>query len=269
MEDRGPGGVRDVWAAGEPYERYVGRWSRVVAREFLAWLDMPAGQVWADVGCGTGALASGVFAAADPRALLGADRSAGFLAVARGALPEGRARLAVADAAALPWASDACDAAVSGLVLNFVPDPAAMLREMARVTRPGGRVAAYVWDYGEGMEMMRHFWEVAAEADATAAALDEGRRFPICRPEALAATFEAAGLADVSVRSITIPTLFRDFDDYWAPFLGGQGSAPSYLASRDGETRERIRALLRERLAPPADGSIALSARAWAAQGAV
>jgi SAM-dependent methyltransferase len=269
MQDSGRDKVKDAWAAGEPYERYVGRWSRGVAREFIGWLDLPPGQVWGDVGCGTGALTATAIAAAEPRALLAIDRSAGFLAVARGSIPDRRAQFAVADAAAIPWASGSCAAAVSGLVLNFVPDAAAMLREMARVTRSGGRVAAYIWDYSGGMEMMRHFWDAAAEADAAAAALDEALRFPLCRPEPLAAVFEQAGLSSVTVRSIAVPTVFRDFDDYWAPFLGGQGPAPSYLASVGGETRDHIRALLQERLAPAADGSIALAAQAWAAQGTV
>ncbi|HEU4324132.1 MAG TPA: class I SAM-dependent methyltransferase [Roseiflexaceae bacterium] len=263
-----PERVRDVWAAGEPYEQYVGRWSRAVAREFLTWLDMPSGQLWADVGCGTGALAAGILATAGPQAIFAADRSAGFLAFARDAIPDPRAFFAVADACALPWTSGQCDITVSGLMLNFVPDAAAALREMARVTRPGGRIALYVWDYQDGMEMMRCFWDAAAAVDQRAAALDEGGRFPLCRPEPLRALFEAVGLRAVAVRPIDIPTVFPDFDAYWTPFLGGQGAAPAYLASLDPQTREQVRAGLRARLGT-ADGSIALTARAWAAQGTV
>src|SRR5215218_6484897 len=144
----------EVWAAGDAYEPYIGRWSRLVARELLAWLGVPAGAVWLDVGCGTGALAGAVLEAADPAALVGLDPSAGFVAHARARLGDPRARLPLADARV--------DAVVSGLVLNFVPDPARAVREMTRVTRPGGRVAAYVWDYAEGMELIRRFWDAAA-----------------------------------------------------------------------------------------------------------
>jgi SAM-dependent methyltransferase len=122
---------------------------------------------------------------------------------------------------------------VSGLVLNFVPDPALAAREMTRVARPGGRVAAYVWDYAGRMELIRHFWDAAAALDPAAAELDEGRRFGLCQPEPLGRLFRDAGLADVGVRPIEVATRFRDFDDYWDPFLGGQGPAPGYAMSLD------------------------------------
>jgi SAM-dependent methyltransferase len=259
----------ESWGAGGPYEQYVGRWSRRVAREFLAWLDLPAGRAWGDVGCGTGALADAVLGLSAPRSLLAIDRSRGFLAQAQRAICDPRAHFQQAEATALPWVSAVCDATVSGLVLNFVPDAAAMVREMARATRAGGRVAAYVWDYAGGMQMMRHFWDAALEVSPGDAALDQAERFPICRPEPLAMLFQQAGLRSVAVRAIEIPTIFRDFDDYWLPFLGRQGAAPTYLAALDDERRERISELLRRRLAPCADGTIALTAQAWAVQGTV
>lgn len=261
--------VRERWAEGEPYEQYVGRWSRAVAREFLAWLAVPPGQTWGDVGCGTGALAATALASAAPNAIFAVDRSAGFLAFARRSIPDRRLHIAVGDAGALPWASGRCAATVSGLMLNFVPDAVAALSEMARVTRPGGRVAVYVWDYLSGMEMMRHFWDAAIAVDPAAVALDEGPRFRLCQPEPLRAAFEQAGLQAVEVRPIVVPTVFPDFDAFWAPFLGGQGTAPTYLASLSPETRDRLQDALRERLPASADGSIRLSARAWAAQGQV
>jgi SAM-dependent methyltransferase len=262
-------GARETWGSGGPYEQYVGRWSRIVAREFLAWLGVPSGQTWGDVGCGTGALVEGILATSEPQAIFAIDRSGGFLAAGRSNIPDQRVRFAVADATALPWTSGSCAATVSGLVLNFVPDAVAMVREMARVTRPRGQVAAYVWDYGGGMEMMRHFWDAAVEVKPEDAALDEAERFPLCQPEPLKALFQDAGLIGVVVRSITIPTIFRDFDDYWTPFLSKQGPAPTYLASLDGETRDRIREVLRARLVAAADGSITLTAQAWAVQGTV
>ncbi|NTU79021.1 MAG: class I SAM-dependent methyltransferase [Chloroflexales bacterium] len=261
--------MQDAWASGVPYEAFVGRWSRAVAREFLAWLDLPAGQTWGDVGCGTGALAAGVLAAAEPRAVFAIDRSRGFLTVAQAAIGDRRVRFAVADATALPWRSRLCAAVISGLMLNFVPDAIAALREMARVCQPGGRVAAYVWDYRGGMQMLRRFWDAAIEIAPAAAALDEGARFPLCRPEPLVAAFAQAGLTSVAVRAIVIPTRFRSFDDLWQPFLGKQGPAPTYLASLGPEAQERIRASLQSRLPRAPDGSIALTAQAWAVQGTV
>ena len=259
----------EVWAAGDAYEPYVGRWSRLVARELLAWLDPAPGGRWLDVGCGTGALSAAVLAAADPAAVVGLDPSAGFLANARARLGDPRARFLAADARHLPLARAAFDAVVSGLVLNFVPDPGAAAAEMARVARPGGRVAAYVWDYAEGMELIRHFWVAAAGLDPAAAALDEGRRFPLCAPEPLAELFAGAGLDEVAVRPIEVPTVFRDFDDYWAPFLGGQGPAPGYALALDEGARAALREAVAARLPVAADGSIPLTARAWAVAGRV
>jgi SAM-dependent methyltransferase len=239
----------------------------MVAREFLAWLAIPSGQTWGDIGCGTGALVQGMLATAEPQAIFAIDKSKGFIATARSAIPDQLVRFAVADAAKLPWASGSCDATVSGLVLNFVPDTAGVVREMARVTRPNGLVAAYVWDYSGGMEMMRHFWNAAIEVSPADAALDQAERFPICQPEPLRALFQGAGLTGVAVRPIAIPTVFRDFDDYWTPFLGKQGAAPTYLASLDDKTRDQIRDRLMARLPIATDGSITMTAQAWAVRG--
>jgi SAM-dependent methyltransferase len=258
---------RDVWASGDAYEPYVGRWSRAVARAFLAWLGVPPGGAWLDVGCGTGALTQSILAVGAPSAVLGIDRSEGFAAYAAARTGDARARFAVGDAAALPTRSDRFDAAVSGLVLNFVPDPGAAVAGMARAARPGGTVAAYVWEYAEGMELMRRFWDAAADLDPAAGELDEGRRFPLCRPEPLRQLFEGAGLRGVEARAIEVPTVFGDFDDYWGPFLGGQGPAPTYAMSLDEARRERLRERLRETLPVGEGGRIHLMARAWAVKG--
>jgi trans-aconitate methyltransferase len=260
---------KETWGAGEQYERYVGRWSRLVAREFLAWLSVPAGERWVDVGCGTGGLAGEILRAHAPREVIGVDRSAGFLALARHTLTDPRVRFEAGDALDLPLESDIGDVTVSGLVLNFVPDYTAMVKEMIRVTKPGGKVAAYVWDYAGGMQMMRYFWDAAVAIDTQAAQLDQGERFPLCQPQPLNDLFQGLGLTAVSVRAIEIETIFQDFEDYWIPFLGGQGSAPTYLATVDEETREQIRQRLQARLTPQADGTIALTARAWAVQGVI
>ncbi|MGH2616506.1 MAG: class I SAM-dependent methyltransferase, partial [Thermomicrobiales bacterium] len=179
-----------------------------------------------------------------------------------------RARFDFGDATALPFDMAAFDAVVSGLVLNFVPEPARAVAEMARVTRRDGVVAAYVWDYAGEMQLIRHFWDAAAAHDPAAQALDEGRRFAhICRPEALSVHWTDAGLREVDVWPIDVPTRFRDFDDYWVPFLGGQGPAPGYVASLGDSQRAALRDQLRATLPTAPDGSIPLTARAWAVRG--
>lgn len=257
----------DVWAAGDLYEPYVGRWSRRVAREFLNWLAVPAEKEWLDVGCGTGALTQGILAHASPRLVKGVDPSPGFVAYAKAHVISGRASFAVADAQSLPVESATCDAAVAGLVLNFVPQPPRAVAEMARVVRPGGVVAAYVWDYAGKMELMRYFWNAAAALDPAARELDEGRRFPICQPEPLIELFARTGLHYVEARPIDIPTEFRDFDDYWSPFLGGQAPAPGYAMSLDEGRRNALRDRIRSELPVAKDGAIHLIARAWAVLG--
>src|SRR5262245_2813377 len=126
----------EVWAAGDAYEAYVGRWSRAVAPEFVRWLGVPGGRRWLDVGCGTGALTAAVLAGADPVEVVGVDPSEGFLATARTRTGDPRARFEVGDARAVPLPDRSVDAVVSGLALNFVPDPAAALAEFARVAAP-------------------------------------------------------------------------------------------------------------------------------------
>jgi SAM-dependent methyltransferase len=258
----------DVWASGDAYEPYVGRWSRAVARQFLAWLDLPPAGRWLDVGCGTGALSETILEVTLPSEVVGIDPSPDYVAYARSHLPDSRAHFEAGDARAMPFAPAAFDGVVSGLVLNFVPDPAAAVAEMARVSRPGGVVAAYVWDYTLGMELMRRFWHAAVALDPAARELDEGRRFgAICRPESLAGLFRDAGLRRVETRAVDVPTLFRDFDDYWTPFLGGQGPAPGYAMALGEDRRAALRERLRADLPIAADGSIPLVARAWAVRG--
>lgn len=258
-------GVR--WASGDVYEPYVGRWSRRVAVPFLAWLDAPPGLDWLDVGCGTGALVEAILARWAPERVAGIDPSAGFLDYAQRRINSGRVVLRRADAQSIPFEDASFDRVVSGLVLNFIPDKTKAVAEMARVTRLGGEVALYVWDYAGRMEMMRHFWDAATALDPAAAELDEGRRSAICRPGPLEALFERAELDQVATRAIEIPTVFRNFDDYWQPFLGGQAPAPAYCMSLRESARAALRERLREALPREPDGSIRLTARAWAVRG--
>ena len=255
------------WSSGDSYEPYVGRWSRLVAREFVTWLDAPPNGRWLDVGCGTGALTEAVFSGAQPFGVHGIDPSTGFLETARQRLAGTTATFAVGDAMAIDSPDGEFDVAASALVLNFVPDPAVALAEMTRVVRPGGIVGFYVWDYVSGMEFMKYFWEAAVDVDPTAALVAESARFEAWTPEYIGALLADAGLERVTTDAVVVPTHFVDFDDFWTPFLGGQGPAPTYLLSLEPSAREEIRTLLLTRLPLALDGSIPLTARAWTGRG--
>jgi SAM-dependent methyltransferase len=257
--------VSDNWERGDAYERYVGRWSRQVAPAFLDWLATPAGLRWVDVGCGTGALSAAILDLCAPQHVTGVDPSAGFLATAAENLGD-RVELLEGSGEVIPLPDGAADAVVSGLALNFMPDPGAALAEMRRVAGPG-TVAAYVWDYAGRMDFMRLFWDAAVAQDAAARDLDEGVRFPFADAEGLSALFAEAGLSDIATTSIDVPTVFPDFDALWEPFLGAQGSAPSYLASLDADARFDVREHMRHHAPTADDGSISLIARAWAVRG--
>jgi SAM-dependent methyltransferase len=260
--------VSDTWERGSSYERYIGRWSRQVAPRFLSWLNVPAGRKWLDVGCGTGALCAAIADHCSPSSVAGVEPSEGFLKTAKENLA-GRVALHQGSATAIPLDDASVDVVVSGVVLNFVPDQRDAVLEMMRVTGPGGTIGAYVWDYAGRMELIRSFWDAAIELDPDAAKLDEGVRFPLCLPDALAQLFASIGLEDVEAKPVDIPTTFADFDDYWQPFLGGQGPAPAYAMALDQAARARLRDRIRQRLPIAADGSISLTARAWAARARV
>jgi SAM-dependent methyltransferase len=269
--------VADVWTTGESYEPYTGRWSRLVARDFLTWLGAPRAKEWLDAGCGTGALTQAILDLAKPKSVLGVDPSAAFVEYAKShvTIPKVSFQLAikttmsfrVGDASALPIDDNSFDVAVAGLALNFIAEPERAVAELARVVRRRGAVAAYVWDYAGKMELMRTFWDAAVALDPAALELDEARRFPMCKPAALTQLFSGAGLEDVHVKPIDVSTHFQDFDDYWTPFLGGQGPGPAYVASLDRERRNELRDAIRDDLPVRRDGSIRLAARAWAVKG--
>jgi ubiquinone/menaquinone biosynthesis C-methylase UbiE len=234
----------DSWFAGNPYDRFMGRWSKLIAQEFLHWLPVPDNKGWLDIGCGTGALSSLVLATKHPKEILAIDSSPEFIAFGRKMNTNPRLRFEVASAQSLPAASNSFDVVISGLALNFVPQPEQAVTEMVRVTKPGGTVAAYVWDYAEGMQMLRLFWDVVVALDKNASELDEAVRFPICRETKLKKLFRDSGLQEVKLRSVEVPTNFSSFDDYWQPFLSGVGPAPGYVMNLD----KNQRAALRERL---------------------
>lgn len=257
----------DRWTAGAAYEAYMGRWSRPLARAFVDWLHPKSGAHWLEVGCGTGALTSTICGCCEPASVIACDPSAPFIEHARNSLSDPRASFVIAASDALPGRDGGFDAIVSGLVLNFLSNPERALASMRERLSPAGVVAAYVWDYAQGMEFLRCFWEEAVALDPGADALHEGRRFPLCQRTALASLFAATGLHQVETVPLDIPTDFADFDDFWTPFLSGTGPAPSYVVSLDPTRRELLRDRLTRRLRPGSDGHIQLRARAWAVRG--
>ena len=259
----------DLWGSGDAYEKYMGRWSRRIAPHFLDWLSVPADASWIDIGCGTGVLSSTILAKCSPASVIGIDSSEAFVEAARSQTSDSRFRCQQGNSEALPFEDGEFFVAVSGLVLNFVGNKNKTVAEMKRVVRPGGSVASYVWDYAGHMQIMRYFFDTAAELDSGAREFDDGVKAPICRPGPLSNLFKEAGLEDIEVQHLDIPAAFDDFEDYWMPFLGGTGSAPKYCASLAPDAQTRLREKLRGRLPTGPDGEILLAVRAWAIKGRV
>jgi len=257
----------DGWNAGDTYDDFMGRWSRPLAGAFIEWVGLPEGGHWLDVGTGTGALAAAICRLARPASVVACDPSAPFVEAAQKALSDPRVTVVQGGTGSLPARAGGYDAVVSGLALNFFPDAGAAVREQMSAVRPGGAVGAFVWDYAEGMEFLRHFWDAATAVEPAAAAQDEGRRFPVCEPGALASLLSAAGAEQVRTTSLSVPTVFRDFEDYWRPFLGGTGPAPAFVASLSEERRNALVSHLEARLPVSDGGAIELQARAWAVVG--
>jgi ubiquinone/menaquinone biosynthesis C-methylase UbiE len=256
----------DKWNSADPYEYFMGRWSKLIALVFLKRLNFPYNLSWLDIGCGTGALSEAIFRNYKPAYLCCVDPSAEFLEKAK-EKKSFKADFLTGSASDLPLADNSFDIVVSGLALNFFPDLTAALSEMKRVLKKNGIIAAYVWDYAGRMEFLRLFWDAASEVDANAIKLDEGSRFPICNPDNLKREFGQAGLIDIETSSLDIDTVFTNFEDYWNPFLGGQGPAPGYLASVNKDVQDKIKSVLQKKLEVDSNGSIKLLARAIAVRG--
>jgi SAM-dependent methyltransferase len=253
----------DAWQAGQSYERYMGRWSRQIAARFVAWLAPPRDAAWLEVGCGTGALTAAILADGAPRSVLAVDPSESFIAYARAAIDDPRARFEVASAQALPVLDASIDVVASALVLNFIPDRAAALAEMQRVLTPDGLLAFYVWDYpGGGVRFIEAFWQAAVALDPAAGALDEGKRFPHCTRDGLAAICREASLRPLAIEPIEIETRFPDFEAFWQPFTLGAGPAPGYCASLAEAQRAALKARLAQALGT--ERPVSLVARAFA-----
>jgi SAM-dependent methyltransferase len=258
----------DRWQDAAAYDRFMGRWSRSLAAAFVRWLDAPPEAHWLEIGCGTGSLTSAIFELGSPGSVTACDTAADYVGYCAASLRYPNLEAVIASTDALPSRVPGYDVVASSLVLNFLPDPVAALAAMREACSPGGHVAACVWDYSEGMEFLRHFWDAAVTLDPGAAPYHEGARFPLCRKDALRAAFLEAGFDPVAIEALTIATPFSGFDDFWIPFVTGPGPAPTYTCSLPDTARERLADLLRSRLIPHGDRPFVLQARAWAAKGA-
>jgi SAM-dependent methyltransferase len=257
----------DLWTSGADYDQWMGRWSRLLAEEFVKWLNLPAGLRWIDLCCGSGVVTEAVIGRNALASIVGVDVSPEQINFARQHRARPGVTFEIANAMALPFADAGFDVAVCGLGLNYIPDPGQGLEEFCRVTRCGGTVAAYVWDYAQGARFLREFWDAAIAIDGEADTFDQARRFPMCTPEGLHGLFAQAKLEDVVLQELDVVTRFSSFDDYWEPLLTGQGSAPNYLATRDRKIQAAIRERLRSVLPANPQGAIELPARAWAIRG--
>ena len=256
-----------MFSESDGYERFMGRWSRRLAPLFVDFAGVAEGDRILDVGCGTGALA---FAAAAITGVevVGVDRSPEFVQAAQRAGDGERVDFQVADATALPLPDDGFDRTLSMLMLNFLPDAAAAVREMERVTRANGVVAVAVWDYGDGMEMLRAFWDEAVALDPSADTNDE-RHMPLCRRGELSNLWRDVGMGEVEEDALAFPMEFGSFDDYWRPFLAGQGPAGAYASTMTESDRTRLRERLSDRLTGGSDTAFTMSARAWVVRGII
>jgi len=255
-----------MFSAGTGYERFMGRWSRLLAPELVAFAGVKDGQRVLDVGTGTGALASALLKSGPGVQVVGIDPSAGFIAYAQKDLGP-RARFEVGDAQALKFADGSFDAAMALLVMNFVPDAGKAALEMRRVTRPGGTVSACVWDYDAGMQMLRYFWDEVIALDPAMEAKDE-RHMKLSRQGQLGDLWRKAGLVNVEEQALTIDQRYASFHDYWESFLKGAGPGGAYVVSLPEPKRRQLEERMRARLLKGGpDAPFTLKARAWCVKG--
>jgi len=254
--------ARSFLATGQAYDGFMGRYSRPLAVVFADQAGLPAGRTALDVGCGPGALTGVLVDRLGAGAVSAFDPSPPFVAECAARHPgvdvrEGRAE-------AIPFDDARFDAALAQLVLHFVSEPARAARELRRVLRPGGVAAACVWDFAEGMQMLRHFWDAALAIDPHAP--DEARTLRFGRPGEIAELLLSAGFDDIAETTLTVSARYQGFEELWAGFLAGVGPAGSFCMSLPQSERTALRAELFDRLGAPT-GAFSLTATARCASG--
>jgi ubiquinone/menaquinone biosynthesis C-methylase UbiE len=250
--------------SGDAYDRYMGRYSRLLAPRLAHFACVEPGTRALDVGCGPGALTEELARRVGAGSVLAADPSESLAAACAERVPGADVRVARAES--LPWPDDSVDTALAQLVVNFLEDPPAGVREMRRVVGPGGIVAACTWDYSAGMSMLRTFWDAALALDPEAP--DEGRTMRYGDPDDLAGLWRETGLEEVETAQLEVEAEYADFDDFWEPFLSGAAPGGAYCASLPHQRQAALRDECRKRLGDP-DGPFSLAARAWAVRGHV
>ncbi|HEV2301817.1 MAG TPA: methyltransferase domain-containing protein [Stellaceae bacterium] len=256
---------------GAAYEVFLGRWSRRLAAPFLDFARFGAAGALLDAGCGTGSLALAMAGRWPGRPVLGSDIAAPYVAFARSRAASPGLAFAVGDLCRLPFETGRFAGAAAQLSLNFAADPNLAAGELRRVTRPGGVVAACIWDFRGGLVYQRLLWDSAAGIDPEAARRRD-RLFsaPLALPDGLPRLFERAGLLRIERASLTIRMDYENFADYWRPLLGGQGPVGGYVAGLDPPRRSAVERLVRAAyLSGAPDGPRSLAASAWAARGVV
>jgi SAM-dependent methyltransferase len=257
-------GARTFAVAGTTYDAFMGRYSRDLAERFADAAGVTAGNTALDVGCGPGALTGVLVARLGPGAVCACDPSPSFRDECAARHPGVAVKLGRAES--IPFETDAVDHAMAQLVLHFVSEPPQAAREMARVVRPGGSVSACVWDFDDGMEMLRGFWDAALSIDPDAP--DEARTLRFGRPGEIAELFASAGIDDIVELSLSVTSTYGSFDELWSGFLAGVGPAGSYCVSLNEDDRDRLRTALLARFGSPT-GPFTLGAAARCAVGRV
>jgi SAM-dependent methyltransferase len=263
------GAEAKMFAASAGYDRFMGRWSRLLAPSYIVFAGVRNGDRVLDVGTGTGSVAAAVAAGMPDSEVVGIDPSAGFIADAQNNARSTRAHFAVGDAQALKFKDASFDNTLSLLAMNFIPNPDKAIGEMRRVTRPQGIVSCCVWDYDEGMQMLRFFWDEAVALDSAVEPKDE-RHMKLCRQGQLGDLWRKAGLVNVKEAPLTIDQAFVSFNDYWEPFTKGAGPGGAHVVSLREDRRWQLEARMRKRLlGDREDGPFTLTARAWCVHGEV
>lgn len=254
-----------MFASADNYDRYIGRYSRALARELIAGAQVAPGQRVLDVGCGPGALTGELAALLGSDHVAAIDPSPSFVEVCRERHPGVRVEIAAAEL--IPFEDRSFDAAIAQLVVHFMTDAPSGVEEMKRVTKPGGAVAAATWDYADGMVLIRRFWEAAVAIDPSAEAV-QGGRTRYTNADELGSLWREAGLLGVEVEGVTVSATYANFEDLWTPLANGAGPAGAYAVALTDEHRAALKAELRQRLGVD-EAPFELTARAWVATGRV